>query len=464
MAMELDNIKLQTTWNDAAGSINNNFLKLKQAIAALIAEGGGLDEEQLAAYLQANGYTTEQWIALQEFAKMSDLAGYAEARIIHIAAEIGSILTDEQKAYNAETYRKIAAGEKMLIQIVIGNEIIVPTTITYGNGVATLERTKLEDSENGDTVTATLREDGTASLIYNLLSFPTVDREMSDYSYNAIANAVVKQYIDDEIVNNMPILAYDTVMSDTSDNAVQNKVVKEYIDALLGNAPLHTLYNIGAIVNTPDAIDDVARQRLYELIEYTEGGEIPTGSKWYIDTNGLHYVIKAIDYGNGTPVIMILGNEGYTIIFPDNTKQNELIADKTTLVDVKAYTDGKFFSQAQFDPAKTHDYVKHYIHYDDEAPKTLEIGVDLRIKDDIANAAEDDPDNGVFNNGLVTAMGVKQYVESKIEEGGGGATIPNISFEIDITTMELIMTYDEATGSSVDFAVDESGNLIATLI
>lgn len=31
--MELDSIKLETTWNDAAGSLNNNFAKLKQAIA-----------------------------------------------------------------------------------------------------------------------------------------------------------------------------------------------------------------------------------------------------------------------------------------------------------------------------------------------------------------------------------------------------------------------------------------------
>lgn len=386
----------------------------------------------------------------------------AEARIIHIAVGIGSSLTDEQKAYNAETYQKIAAGEKLLIQIVIGNEIIVPTTIAYGNGVATLERTKVDNSKNGDTVTATLREDGTASLMTTILSFPTVDREMSDYSYNAIANAVVKQYIRDEIVKNMPILVYDTVMSDTSDNAVSNRVIKEYVDNLLGYAPVHTLYDILTIVNTPDAIDDIARQRLYQLIGYTEGGEIPTDSKWFIDSNGFHYVIVAMDSGNGTPVIMILGNEGYTLIWPDNTKQNELIADKTTLDDVKAYTDGKFFSQAQFDPAKTHDYVKHYIHYDDEAPKTLEIGVDLIIKDDIANAAEDDLDNGVFNNGLVTALGVKQYVESKIEEGGGGATIPNLSFAIDPTTMELIMTYEEL-GDTLGFHIDDNGNLIATL-
>lgn len=43
--MELDNIKLQTTWNDAAGSINNNFAKVKTALE----QGGGgslaVDEE-----------------------------------------------------------------------------------------------------------------------------------------------------------------------------------------------------------------------------------------------------------------------------------------------------------------------------------------------------------------------------------------------------------------------------------
>lgn len=80
---------------------------------------------------------------------------------------------------------------------------------------------------------------------------------------------------------------------------------------------------------------------------------------------------------------------------------------------VKEYSDGNFFSQAQFDPAKTHDYVKSYVHYDDEAPKTLELGVDLIIQDDIANAAEDDLDNGIFRNGLVTALGVKKYVQQK---------------------------------------------------
>lgn len=45
MAMELDIIKTDTTWNDAAASLNNNFSKVKLAIAQSEAGGGGIAEE-----------------------------------------------------------------------------------------------------------------------------------------------------------------------------------------------------------------------------------------------------------------------------------------------------------------------------------------------------------------------------------------------------------------------------------
>lgn len=45
MAMQLDIIKTQTTWNDAAASLNNNFSKVKLAIAQSEAGGGGIAEE-----------------------------------------------------------------------------------------------------------------------------------------------------------------------------------------------------------------------------------------------------------------------------------------------------------------------------------------------------------------------------------------------------------------------------------
>jgi hypothetical protein len=43
--MELEIIKTQTTWNDAAASLNNNFGKVKLAIAQSEAGGGGITEE-----------------------------------------------------------------------------------------------------------------------------------------------------------------------------------------------------------------------------------------------------------------------------------------------------------------------------------------------------------------------------------------------------------------------------------
>lgn len=64
--MELDIIKQQTTWNDAATSINTNFAKVKQAIQLLESTGNsGLDEESLVKFLKENGYATEAYVATQ---------------------------------------------------------------------------------------------------------------------------------------------------------------------------------------------------------------------------------------------------------------------------------------------------------------------------------------------------------------------------------------------------------------
>lgn len=61
--MELDVLKLHTTWNDAANSINTNFSKIQMAIASLGTGGGGLNEDELRAflvvYLTQNGYATK---------------------------------------------------------------------------------------------------------------------------------------------------------------------------------------------------------------------------------------------------------------------------------------------------------------------------------------------------------------------------------------------------------------------
>lgn len=46
--MELEIIKTQTTWNDAAASLNNNFSKVKQAIAMGGGSGSGIVDSEMS--------------------------------------------------------------------------------------------------------------------------------------------------------------------------------------------------------------------------------------------------------------------------------------------------------------------------------------------------------------------------------------------------------------------------------
>lgn len=77
----------------------------------------------------------------------------------------------------------------------------------------------------------------------------------------------------------------------------------------------------------------------------------------------------------------------------------------------------KSLQSAHFDPAKTSDYVTTYVKYQqNETGRNLVLGVELIMQPDIENAAENDLDNGISNNGLVTALDVKEYVESKVPD------------------------------------------------
>lgn len=49
--MELEQVKLQTTWNDAAGSLNNNFAKIQQA----------LSRKGLATYIHVQSSASQIW-------------------------------------------------------------------------------------------------------------------------------------------------------------------------------------------------------------------------------------------------------------------------------------------------------------------------------------------------------------------------------------------------------------------
>lgn len=142
MAMELDIIKTQTTWNDAAASLNNNFGKVKQAIA-MGGGSGSVDSEMsdtsenvvqnkvIKEYVDKHpqyevieevevpdlpqgsqgsvdltGYATEEWVekkgyATEEWVNNQNLADKA-----YVGSQIN--------AYSANTYALIAALEERI--------------------------------------------------------------------------------------------------------------------------------------------------------------------------------------------------------------------------------------------------------------------------------------------------------------------------------------------------------------
>lgn len=190
----------------------------------------------------------------------------------------------------------------------------------------------------------------------------------------------------------------------------------KYLGGTNGDAasPRQLFFDVAEILAFAGPINRQTREQLYNIFLFTEGNEVPSDPVWVIDTNGQHYIVRMLQTETGVG-FFIIGYEGYTRIEGDNTKTNQLLRDKIDKEYVK-----DFLSQASFDPAKTHDYiipkVESYTSVEDSVGaggRSVNFSIDLRIKDDIASAAEDDPDNGLFRNGLVTALGVKNWVENK---------------------------------------------------
>lgn len=414
--MDLDNIKLQTTWNDAVSGINSNFAKIRQAILSLLSGGGGLDESQLEEYLSSNGYAKEVWVlakkyldavALGEYSsdfitvangkitlkvdeqgglgateqglgivdipshllenitievdsELSDtsenavqnkvittelnkkttlgevkeyasdtyvsrasfgptqerkfvtgaveessaeqlegkelvfnldvrinddianaeediiddngvslnngiptsngvreyvegcLDDYAEARIIHF--DWGSGLTDEQKAYNAETYQKIAAGENLIVLIrSTTGQYTMATKVGCDNGVATLEALERLDSNGGGLITAQVNEDGTSTIIDSIFSFPSyvIDTEMSDISDGLVQNKVIKAYVDNAVANvRSKAVIFDVASSGDpwNLNALQTETtVAKITEAITNNSPIYMRFGVALV-------------------------------------------------------------------------------------------------------------------------------------------------------------------------------------------------------------------------
>lgn len=110
--MELDKINLDTTWNDAAGSLNNNFAKLKMAIAlgslgnAVMLDTEMSDESENAVQNKAiKKYVDDGDVHLEGYAeKVANEAEVAAKK--HAEDKIAQLLTELEQATIQPLYEK----------------------------------------------------------------------------------------------------------------------------------------------------------------------------------------------------------------------------------------------------------------------------------------------------------------------------------------------------------------------
>lgn len=114
--------------------------------------------------------------------------------IRELKANYDMTVTEEQKAYNIETYNKAQAGEAFALNVmglVLNLGMVVPNAVLFNSFVA-----NPDSNREFRSMCVTLFADGT---FYPSQLDYCVDTEMSDESENAVQNKVVKKYIDDAV-------------------------------------------------------------------------------------------------------------------------------------------------------------------------------------------------------------------------------------------------------------------------
>lgn len=198
--MELDNIKLQTTWNDAAESINSNFQKIKQALATNSGSGGTativVDTEMsdtsdnavankiIKAYVDSADEEIEQRLLEIEGDELD--AGDVVTALGYTPADANNIPTKVSQLTDASSYAK---------------KTDIPTKVS-----------QLTDAY----AYVTEREFLNAYDNFTKLIPTKVSKLENDVPYLTAAD--------------IPETTVDVAMSDTSTNAVQNKIIKAYVD------------------------------------------------------------------------------------------------------------------------------------------------------------------------------------------------------------------------------------------
>lgn len=165
MAMQLDIIKTQTTWNDAAASLNNNFSKINRAVREGIPVVNTPVDEKVSdtsenavqnkaikkyvddrdVYLEgyAEGVANDAESAAKRYTdeKIAQIGGGSgnggdfEVRTVYptkqtVLEEETFDITEEERAYNIETLSKTLSGKTVFCKV--GEAILFPTISMSG--------------------------------------------------------------------------------------------------------------------------------------------------------------------------------------------------------------------------------------------------------------------------------------------------------------------------------------------
>jgi len=324
-----------------------------------------------------------------------------------------------------------------------------------------------------------------------------VDTMLSDTSVNPVQNKAVKAYVDDADsaiderivslagrVSNLESqeFAIDDAMSDTSVRPVQNKAIKTYIDDAVANVGAEAV--IFDATSSSDPWNLNVLQTSTTIEEMTEA--INNGSPIYMRFgSGLVAVANAELYQNGDVSLYahLVDSEseiirtihtystdgGWTWESTDNpmggggevdSSMSDTSVNPVQNKVVKAYVD-QFVYDVDYNAGVSDDYAT--INVDKKnvsGKKFIGLGVGLILQNDIENAAEDDLDNGIFNNGLVTALAVKQYVENALKQLASGVT----NLQIDFTALNELVDRSPLIMDSEVASVGLTSEVIANIL
>lgn len=158
--MELDSIKLETTWNDAAASLNNNFAKISQAINTGSGGGGGgsYDDTELRELIDTK---QEELVSGGNIKTINgqDVLGSGNLEVGSVAGvDIGEEVDEVGFSYATEEYVDSAIEGKQdtlisgkNIKTINGESVLGSGNITIQGGGSSYDDTELRNSLNAVT-------------------------------------------------------------------------------------------------------------------------------------------------------------------------------------------------------------------------------------------------------------------------------------------------------------------------